>query len=183
MLKDNTWKKIRSAIEARREIVIPLADNMRFRLEWTKTTYHNPVDGQAYTGSWKTYAPAAPAPQSDSHVRTDRIVLLREPAPNDLTADAFGAYIKQIHQALETLVPVQNPAGRNAPGKQLILEMELPRGDNWLKILAHPSAEGLPLYEIGQAAARVPSPQVRTQLKFQIVENLWGFKGTPAQFS
>ncbi|KAI9771252.1 MAG: hypothetical protein M1839_002836 [Geoglossum umbratile] len=183
MLKDNTWKNIRSAIEGRREIVIPLADNMRFRLEWTKTTYHNPIDGQAYSDRWKSYEPSNPGPQPDSHVRTEHIVLLREPAPNELSADALAAYIKQIHGALEALIPVQNPGGLNAPGKQVTIEIELPRSDSWLKVMARPSAEGLPVQDIGRAVAGVPSPQVRSPVKFQIVENLWGYKGPHPQFS
>ena len=186
MLQDNTWKAIRSAIEAHQDIVIPLADNMRFRLEWTKTVYHNPVDGQDYVtpgGSWQTYHPTNPAPPSASHVKTDRIVLLREPGPGDISAAVLSTYIQQVHQVVERLIPLENPSGRNTPGKQLILEIELPQSQNWLKIVAYPSMDGLPLEQLGQAILGVSPPQVRTGVKFQIVESLWGYSSSPGQFS
>ena len=183
MLTDATWKTIRSAIEARNDITIPLADNMRFRLEWTKTIYHNPVDGRAYAspeGSWQTFTPANAAPPSDSHVKLNRIVLLHEPDPDDISAAVLSDYIQQVHHAVERLIPVQNP---DVMGKQLILDIQLPQSEDWLKILAHPSEDGIPLADIGQAIVGVIPPQVRSGVKFQIVESLWGYKGNVGQFS
>jgi hypothetical protein len=171
---------MRDAILIRRDISVPLKDNSRFTIRWKKSVYHNPIDGQDYRaqdglvsfGDLLTKGP---------HLTT-MWVELREPGPDD--CDNVLDYVLDMERMILNHIPNQPPrtAGTDVR-KQVIFEFELPKGGEWLKLLAYPSADGLALSDICQKIAGIPEPRVREPVRMQLIYNLWGFEGGPAHFS
>jgi hypothetical protein len=159
---------------------------MRFRLEWKKTVYHNPIDGTEYRADWATlHSAEALTPPRNSHVFMDQIVLLDQPPEGHIRADEVVAYINRVVGILEKIVPVTpiRNQGDGSVGRQLIVEIEIPKCEGWLKMSAYPSMNGLPSQQIFSQIAALMQPRCLSRFKFQLMIKLWGYDGPSAQFS
>lgn len=175
-----TWTRIRDAILARRDISVPLKENSRFTIQWDKSVYHNPIDGQDYRAQ-DGVVMFGDLITSDPHM-TRMVVSLREPGPDDY--DNVLKYMIDVDRLIRSHIPVQPPRNAGAdPRKQVLFEFELPKGGEWLKLLAYPSSDGIPLSDICQKVASIPEPRVREFVRIQFIYNLWGYEGGPAHFS
>jgi hypothetical protein len=186
LLRDTTWKKIRDAIQGFRDVSINLEDGMCFRLQWKKTIYHNPIDGSEYRANWTSYnSQEAPPPSKNSHVLLDSIILLVQPPNGHIEVKELTAYINQVVAVVENTIPVtpiQNQ-GDGSVGRQLVIEIEIPKCKGWLKMSAYPSMNGLPTMQIFPQIATLIQPQCLSRFKFQLMIGLWGYDGPSAQFS
>jgi hypothetical protein len=181
LLRNATWKTIRDAVQNTRDIVVNLENDMRFRLVWEKTVYHNPIDGKEYKASSN---PIVPDPLN-SHVQMSEIIFLVEPPRGDVDVQETSAYVLQVVEVLKQLIPVRPipmQEGGQA-GRQMIVEIEMPKCEGWLKMSAYPSMEGLPSQQILPEIARIVQPRAMSRVKFQLLINLWGYQGPPAHFS
>jgi hypothetical protein len=187
LLTDPAWKQIRDAIQNAKDIVIPLEQKMKFRLEWQKNIYHNPIDGTEINARWKTYRSndSNPAPPSDSHVVLSDIVLLTQVTEAVVPVDRLNAYIKEVVKVIERLVPVTPllVKGSGQLGRQIVVEIEVPKVEGWLKMSAYPSLEGLPSQQILPEIARLAQPPTQGKVKFQLMMKIWGYDGLSAHFS
>ncbi|KAH9222321.1 hypothetical protein DL95DRAFT_508238 [Leptodontidium sp. 2 PMI_412] len=186
LIRDDTWARIRNAIQESQEIIIPLENDKRFILQWKQSVFHNPIDGDDYTASWTTYRPSGPPkPPTSSHVNMSQVVFLVQPPVGTIDNQEFINYSQEIKQAIEQRIPVQPlpPPQPNAhPGRQAVVEIELPKCEGWLKMTAYPSMDGLDIQGImGQIGALV-APETRAVVKVLLYFNLWGYEGPTAQF-
>lgn len=172
-------------MENGRDIVINFGHGMRFRLEWAKTVYHNPIDGTEQHAQWETYQPANPRTTPDSHAQLKEIILLVQPPEGHMSVADFGAYTKRIEEILKQSIPVQPILlpGVGEKGRQLIVEIEMPKCEGWLKMSAFPAMDNLDAPGILGQIAALTQPQTLSQVKVQFVFNLWGYQGQAARFS
>jgi hypothetical protein len=187
LVRDGTWKAIRNAIQNSQDITIPLDHGKRFTLQWKRSVYHNPIDGGQYSASWRSYNPSSgPKPPSDSHVQMSQIVFLVEPPNGAVDTHELVAYTKSIIAIVEQQTPV-NPLpvlpGNNHPGRQAVVEIELPKREGWLKMTAYPGLDGINVQAILGQVAALREPEARATTKFQLFFNLWGYQGPEAHFS
>jgi hypothetical protein len=186
LLKNSTWKTIRDAVQNTRDIVINLNDGMRFRLVWKKTVYHNPIDGNEYKAQWTTYHPTGgAAPPSDSHVQMKQIILLVQPPEGHIEVKDLTAYMNKVVEVLEKSIPVAPIPNREdgSVGRQIVMEIEIPKCEGWLKVSAYPSMDGLPLQQVLPQIAALAQPRCLSRFKFQMMISLWGYDGPSARFS
>jgi hypothetical protein len=172
-------------MENGRDIVINLEHGMRFRLEWTKTVYHNPINGIEQHGQWEIYQSANPRTTPDSHAQLKEIILLVQPPQEHMNVEDFVAYIKQIEEILRQSIPVQPILlrGVEEKGRQIIVEIEMPKCEGWLKMSAFPAMDGLDTAGILRRIAALAQPQTLSQAKVQLVFSLWGYQGQGAHLS
>jgi hypothetical protein len=113
------------------------------------------------------------------------IVLLVQPPPGDVSVEEFCAYVKKVVEILEKSVPVTpipvQEGGKE--GRQVIVEIEIPKCEGWLKMSAYPSMDGLPSQHILPQIAGLAQPRALSRIKFQLWIDLWGFQGPSANFS
>jgi hypothetical protein len=161
--------------------VVPLADDMRFRLVWANTTYVSPLDGQTYKA---TPNPLDPDPRSP-HAQMSELVFLIEPPPGEGNVQDLSTYISQIGNVVKQLIPAQPIPlqGTSQVGRQLIVEIEMPRCEGWLKMTASPTMEGLPSQQIFSGIGALPQPagppsssSSSSRIKFHLIFNLWGYQ-------
>jgi hypothetical protein len=187
LLSIRTWETIRNAIQNMQDITVALLDDTRFTLKFVRNTYHNPIDGSEQRAQWQTYtSQGPPPPPSNSHVQLKETVLLIEPPYGDVSGQELGFYIKEILKILEQSTPVsplQPPAGFDHPGRQVIVEIDLPKREGWLKMTAYPSMEGINSGVILPQIAALGAPETKSRCKFQVFFDLWGYQGPAAQFS
>ncbi|KAH7369599.1 hypothetical protein BKA65DRAFT_2249 [Rhexocercosporidium sp. MPI-PUGE-AT-0058] len=187
LIRDDTWKRIRDSVQNNQEIIIPLDNDKRFILQWKQSVFHNPIDGSEYTASWRTYRSSGPPkPPSSSHVSMSQVVFLVQPPTGTIDNQEFVDYVQQIQQVIEQRVPVQPlpPAqGNNHPGRQAVIEIELPKCEGWLKMTAYPSMDDLDIQGIMSQIGPLVAPETRAVVKVQLYFNLWGYEGPTAQFS
>ncbi|KAF2007549.1 hypothetical protein P154DRAFT_558740 [Amniculicola lignicola CBS 123094] len=186
LIRDTTWELIREAIRNTQDIIVPLKNDKRFLVQWSRAVYHNPMDGGSYTASWRTYNSSAPARPSETHVNMKQIVFLVEPPNGAISASEMSEYIKAILNIVEEQTPVQPlpaPPGFNHPGRQAIIEFQLPKCEGWLKMTAYPCLDGIDVQSITQRVAALPAPETRSVAKLQLYLDLWGYQGPAAQFS
>jgi hypothetical protein len=187
LIRDDTWKAIRDAIQNTQDITIPLENDKRFILQWKHSVFHNPIDGGEITASWRTYRSSGrPKPPSNSHVEMGQIVFLIEPPIESCDTVELSNYIQQIHKVVEQQTPPQPPPappGSTHPGRQAVIEIELPKCEGWLKMTAYPSVEGLDIQGIMGRVGALMAPEARAVVKFQLYFNLWGYQRPTAQFS
>jgi hypothetical protein len=159
---------------------VPLEDNEMFRLEWTKSVYHNPIDGKEYRAQ-DGVTSFSDLDYSNGHF-TIMALALREPHPDDRKITT--SYWMNVLNTISSQIPLQPP---KVPGvdfrKQVIFEVDLPKGLEWFKVLAYPSSEGLPLQAICRSLAAIPTPELTAPVKFQLMYNLWGFEGGTDNFT
>jgi len=174
LLRNATWKVIRDAIEATRDIVVNLADGMRFRLVWENTVYVNPLDGKVYKA---TPNPLEPDPRSP-HAQMSELVFLIEPPPGEGNVTDLSAYISQIGNVVKQIIPAQpiQLRGTGQVGRQLIVEIEIPKSEGWLKMSASPTMEGLPSQQIFSGIGALAQPPAASRIRFQLIFNLWGYQ-------
>jgi hypothetical protein len=184
LIKDNTWKDIRHAMENGRDIVVNLENGMRFRLHWEKTVYHNPIDGTEVTAQWESYGSTKKAP-SNAHTDLEQMIFLVQPPSEHVDIDELVAYTKRMEAIVKESVPVRPIPlpGIEEKGRQIIIEIEMPKCEGWLKLSAFPSMEGLDASNLLRQVAATTQPQVISRLKFQMVFNIWGYQGNEARFS
>jgi hypothetical protein len=185
LLTDGTWKTIRDAVQNTRDIVVNLEHGHRFRLKWEKTVYHNPIDGREYKAQWETCSPTtAPAP-SNANVQLKETIFLVQPPREHVNIQELGAYINQVGEILKHSVPVTPIPlqGAKQVGRQIIVEIEMPKCQGWLKISAYPSMDGLDSQRILPQIAGLAQPRALSQVKFQLIFSLWGYQGQAARFS
>lgn len=161
---------------------------MRFRLEWKKSVYHNPIDGSEVKAQWKEYRSSGP-PRKDvptyPHIKLSQFVLLVEPPPGHSSGEELGAYMNRITKIIADNIPVTPiplPNSREV-GRQIILEIEIPKCEGWLKMVVQPSMDGLSLPEVLPHIAQLQQPQTRSRIKFQMMISVWGYQETSAIFS
>jgi len=65
-------------------------------------------------------------------------------------------------------------------GRQVFVEIEIPKREGWLKMSASPSVEGLPAQQILTNVARVVQPPIQARVKFQLALKVWGYEGPSA---
>jgi hypothetical protein len=173
------------------DIVVNLekdAHKMRFRLEWMKTIYHNPIGGTEMKASWKRYSPSGPRPRdvpSYPHIKWSETVFLVEPPPGHCDVQELVAYAQQILKILAEAIPITPiPLQDNSEvGRQVIVEVEIPKCEGWLKMAMYPSMEGLSLEQMLPEIAQIVQPQTLSTIKLQLIINVWGYQGPSAQFS
>lgn len=191
ILRPATWKAVKDAMQNTQDIVVNLekgAHKMRFRLEWKKTVYHNPIDGTEVKASWRVYGPSGPRPRdvpSYPHIELSEIIFLVEPPPGHCDVEELGAYIQQILKILAEAIPTTPiPLQDNSEvGRQVIVEVEIPKCEGWLKMAMYPSMEGLSLGQILPEIAQIVQPRTLSTIKFQLIIDVWGYQGPSAQFS
>jgi hypothetical protein len=188
LLLTQTWETIRIAIRNTQDITIPLAHDERFILKWVRNTYHNPIDGSQHKAQWRTYSPQGPPkPPSNSHVQMNEIVFLVEPPYGTVSTQEVTDYIKEIVKILEQNTPVNPlppPPGFSHPGRQVVVEIDLPKREGWLKMTAYPSMDGINSQIILPEIAALKAPEARSRCQFQMFLNMWGGnQGSAAQFS
>ncbi|KAH8749170.1 hypothetical protein BGZ57DRAFT_140114 [Hyaloscypha finlandica] len=187
LIRDDTWKAIRDAIQNAQDITIPLEDDKRFILQWKHSVFHNPIDGGEYTASWCTYRSSGPPnPPSNSHVDISQTVFLIDPPGGSIDTEELVDYIQQIHKVVEQQIPPQPlpaPPGSTHPGRQAVIEIELPKCEGWLKMTAYPSMDGLDIQGIMGRVGALMAPESRAVAKFQLFFNLWGYQQPTAQFA
>lgn len=187
LIRDCTWKTICDAVQNSQDIIIPLAGDKRFILQWKHSVFHNPIDGGEYTASWQTYRPSGqPKPPSTTHVDMSQVVFLVEPPPGAINTNELVSYIQEIQKAIEEQTPAQPlpaPPGTPHPGRQAVVEIELPKREGWLKMTAYPSMEGLDMLGIMGRIGPLVAPETQAAARFQLYFNLWGYDGPTAHFS
>jgi hypothetical protein len=187
ILHTRTWETIRNAIQNTQDITIPLIDDMRFILKFVRNTYHNPIDGSEHKAQWRTYLPAGPPkPPSNSHVQQKEIVFLVEPPSGTVSVQEMVDFMNEILKIIEQNTPVsplQPPPGFSHPGRQMVVEIDLPKREGWLKMIAYPSMDGINSGVILPQIAELRAPEARSRCKFQMFLDLWGNQGPAAQFS
>jgi hypothetical protein len=187
LIRDDTWRAIRDAIQNTQDIIIPLEDDKRFILQWEHSVFHNPIDGGEYTASWRTYRSSGPPnPRPNSHVEMSQIVFLIEPPIGSLVTEELVDYVQQVHKIVEQQTqpePLPAPPGSTHPGRQAVIEIELPKCEGWLKMTAYPSVDGLDIQGIMGRVGALTAPEARAVAKFQLYFNLWGYQRPTAQFS
>lgn len=163
-------------------------ERMRFRLEWKKSVYHNPIDGSEVKAQWKTYRPSGP-PREDiptyPHIKLSHTVFLVEPPPGHSSVEELVAYTQRIIKILADNIPVTPiplPNSREV-GRQVIIEIEIPKCEGWLKMAVQPSMDGLSLQQVLPQIAQLQQPQTRSRIKFQMMISVWGFQETSTEFS
>lgn len=191
ILRPETWKAVKDAMENTQDIVVNLgkgSNKMRFCLEWEKTAYHNPIDGTEMKASWRTYRPSGP-PRKDvpsyPHIKMDQIVFLVEPPPGHCDTQKLVAYINQILAILAESIPVTPIPLNGSPeaGRQIIVEVEIPKCEGWLKLAMYPSMDGLSLERALPQIAQLVQPETLSKIKLQLFINVWGYQGPTAQFA
>jgi hypothetical protein len=188
LLYTQTWETIRDAIRNNQDITIPLAHDERFILQWVRNTYHNPIDGSQHKAKWRTYHPQGPPkPPSNSHIQNSEIVFLVEPPSGTVSVQEVSGYIKEIVKIFEQNTPVNPlppPPGFNHPGRQVVVEIDLPKREGWLKMTAYPSMDGINSQVILPQIAALKTPEARSRCQFQMFLDVWGGnQGPAAQFS
>ncbi|KAH0563024.1 hypothetical protein GP486_002411 [Trichoglossum hirsutum] len=191
ILRPATWKAVKDAMQNTQDIVVNLekdAHKMRFRLEWIKTIYHNPIGGTEMKASWKRYSSSGPRPRdvpSYPHIKWSETVLLVEPPPGHCDVQELVAYVQQILKILAEAIPITPiPLQDNSEvGRQVIVEVEIPKCEGWLKMAMYPSMEGLSLEQMLPEIAQIVQPQTLSTIKLQLIINVWGYQGPSAQFS
>lgn len=187
LIRDDTWKTIRDAIQNTQDITIPLENDKRFVLQWKHSVFHNPIDGGEYTASWRTYRSSGrPNPPSNAHVEMSQIVFLIEPPIGSIDTEELSNYVHQIHKIIEQQTPPQPlsaPPGSSHPGRQAVIEIEIPKCEGWLKMTAYPSVDGLDIQGIMKSVGALMAPEARAVAKLQLFFNLWGYQQPTAQFS
>ncbi|KAK0114709.1 hypothetical protein ONS95_014193 [Cadophora gregata] len=187
LIREETWKTIRDAVQNSQDLIIPLANDKRFVLQWKHTVFHNPIDGGEYTASWQTYRSSRPPkPPSTTHVDMTQIVFLVEPPPDTVDTNDLTKYIQDIQKAIEErtpVLPLPIPPGISHQGRQVVVEIELPKREGWLKMTAYPSMEGLDMMGIMGQIGPLVAPETRALTKLQLYFDLWGYDGPTAQFS
>jgi hypothetical protein len=114
------------------------------------------------------------------------MVFLVEPPTGAISAHELSEYIKSIVRIVEEQTPVQPlpaPPGSNHPGRQAVVEFQLPKCEGWLKMTAYPSLDGIDVQGIMKRVAALPPPEARAVMKLQMYLNLWKYQGPTAQFS
>jgi hypothetical protein len=99
---------------------------------------------------------------------------------------ALAEYTKQIVKIVEQQVPVNplpTPPGSTDPGRQAVVEFELPKRAGWLKMTAYPSMDGLDIQGILGKVAALREPDARATVKLQLFIDLWGYKTPETLFS
>lgn len=183
VLHTRTWETIRNAIQNTQDITIPLADDMRFILKFVRNTYHNPIDGSEHKAQWRTYLPKPP---SNSHIQQEEIVFLVDPPSGTISVQEMSGFVKEILKIIEQNTPVdplRPPPGFSHPGRQIVVEIDLPKREGWLKMTAYPSMDGINSKVIFPQIAALRAPEAGSRCKFQIFFDLWGYQGPAAQFS
>jgi len=99
--------------------------------------------------------------------------------------DWLNAYIKEVVKVIKRLVPVTPllVEGSGQLGRQIVVEIEVPKVEGWLKMSAYPSLEGLPSQQMLPEIARLAQPPTQGKVKFQLVMKIWGYDGPSAHFS
>ena len=87
LFRDTTWEAIKDAGQNARNIAVNLENDMRFRLEWEKRVYYNPIDEKEYSAPRKMYRPS----NQNSYIQRSEIVFLVEPPPGAVNMEDFGA--------------------------------------------------------------------------------------------
>jgi hypothetical protein len=178
---------VRHAIETGQDITVNLKDGMRFYLAWEKGVYHNPIDGTEYHAEWESYTPAngSSQPPSNSHVKMREIVFLVQPPPEHVRVEDVVAYINSIVAIFERSLPVAPIplAGVQSMGRQVIVQLEIPKCPDWLKMSATPSMDGLPAQSILPQIAALQQPNALSRVHFQLILDLWGYDGPSTRFS
>jgi hypothetical protein len=187
ILRIPTWESIRTAIQNTQDITVPLDDNMRFILKFVRNTYHNPIDGSEHRAQWRTYLPEGPRkPPSNSHVQQNEIVFLVEPPTGTVSVQEVSEYMKEIVKIVEQNTPI-NPLplspGFSHPGRQMVVDIDLPKREGWLKMTTYPSMDGINSQAILPQIAALKAPEARSRCHFQMFLDLWGYQGPAAQFS
>src|SRR4051812_23300580 len=103
-MKDTTWRHFKDSVQNSRDMVVNLEDGMRFRLVWSKTVYHNPIDGKEYVANWESYEPSGEitrTPSKSFHVQMSQIVFLVQPPPEEDVADIVVAFINSVVEIME----------------------------------------------------------------------------------
>lgn len=191
ILRPATWKAVKDAMENTQDIEVPLekgGKRMRFCLEWEKNVYHNPIDGTETKASWKAYRPSGPPPRdvpSYPHLKWSETVFLVEPPPGHCDAQELATYLFQILKILADAIPVTPIPLQNISevGRQVIVEIEVPKCEGWLKMAMYPSMEGLSLEQVLPKMAQLVQPRTASRVKLQLIINVWGYQGPSAQFS
>jgi hypothetical protein len=160
---------------------------VRFVLKFDRNTYHNPIDGSEHKAQWRTYEPEGPPkPPSNSHVQLKQTIFLVEPPSGTVSVDELGRFVEEILKIIEQntpLNPLPAPPGSSHTGKQVVVEIDLPKCEGWLKMTAYPSMDGINSQLILPQIAALRAPEVRSRCKFQLFVDLWGYQGPAAQFS
>jgi hypothetical protein len=97
----------------------------------------------------------------------------------------FVNYIQGIVEIVEqqtTSTPLPTPTGSTHPGRQVVVEITLPKREGWLQATAYPSMDGLDIQGIMGRIGALRTLETGAMLKFQLYFDLWGYQG-PATFS
>ncbi|KAJ8110732.1 hypothetical protein OPT61_g6496 [Boeremia exigua] len=186
LIRDSTWELIREAVRNSQDITIALQDDKRLIVQWKRSVYHNPMDGGEYHANWRTYNPSTPARPSETHVSMKQIVFLVEPPSGAINTQELAEYVKAIVSIVEQETPAQSlpaPPGVSHPGRQAVIEFQLPKCEGWLKMTTSPTSDGLDIRSLLQRVAALPAPAARSVCKLQLFLDLWGYQGSSAQFS
>jgi hypothetical protein len=178
ILRDANWNALKIAMANQQEFALNLKDGMRFRLNWEKNIFHNPISGTQQEDAWRHYKLELTGPL-DSHVQLSDIVFLVQPPPGN--ARELGVYINQVVSVLERGIPKTPITTQESPqvGRQVVLEMEIPKCEGWLKMTVYPSADGLPAHQMLTDIARLVLPPTLSRIKMQLFISVWGYQAPP----
>ncbi|KAK3642957.1 hypothetical protein LTR56_010554 [Elasticomyces elasticus] len=192
ILDSTSWKAVRDAMANTQDIVVNLengADRMRFHLKWEKTVYHNPIDGTEMNREWETYTPSTSGPRPDRpsypHIEVGEIVLLVQPPSGHVDVHDLVVYLDRVVEVMAGIVPTTPipVEGNSDVGRQILIELEIPKCEGWLKLAMYPSMDGLSLGEAMPKIALVPQPSTLSTIKFQLFLNVWGYQGSSGHLS
>ena len=176
MFPKATWKRIREALLAGKEITIPGQGEMpAFAVEHVPTTYENPIDGKRYEAEsgWDTARPQGDgaAPKQNGQVEAAVVLLTSEQEiAQRTTVDDAAGVIKQIITIVEAQVGTSK-----GPGSDLLVECELLPGKKKNFEMAQRPAVDQPFAQaIYEKLEKIVVPEVKGPVKFQVVFKIRG---------
>lgn len=118
------------------------------------------------------------------HVHCDHLVMLDNNVTDAADADPITEYVKRIEAVMDRLVPRTAPQGAEGGGR-VAIEADVggpdrwdKNGRRWITIHFTPSAlEALPLDEMQETLTALEAPDIAPRTRFQVMFNVWGYKG------
>jgi len=145
-----------------------------------------PIFPRPHKPGYTEYKPENPPPEAEkpAHVHCDHIVLLDNNITLKSDIEKLTNYIKEIEVVMDTAVP-KTVAQSAEGGGQLNIEADIGGPDRWdvlgrqwFKIrFSPPALKTLPMAEIYGKLAALKTPNIEPRSRFQLVFNVWGFKG------
>lgn len=177
LFPDATWKRAREALIAGKPITIPgEGDVPELAVEHVPTTYVNPVDGKRYEAEegWDVARPtgeAAAASKRDSQVEPSLVLLTnQDEMAQRISVEELSAVVKPIMLAVDEQVGTSK-----GPGSDLVVECELLPGKKKSFQMAQRPTVDKPLAQaIYDKLGKIPIPQVKGPVKFQVVFKIRG---------